>query len=351
MRNLYIILLALWVTLASQAAYIAGDVFVATDASGTNAVPTNSFNIISTNASLKGTLRADTGIFTNNITLNGVNITNQLYIWTNDNGTLRASGTGSVTQAALSLNTNRFQIGYDGTIFIGDNLIDWWGEPGSTALIYHTIREGAYLLYLDNSGDNQLLPYVDIQLSSSGNADNGVRANYYVGGPNGTFKSARLMADEAGTQLFLIEDNTIKTMLSPNNENGATPYILDTNVEHTSGNLVELSNDGALKFNVSFNGTVTITGGLNIPKTITPVATTGAQEINKASGRVNFAAAAQMLVVTDSLCTINSIILATVATDDTTALSCKAIPGNGSFTLKLNAAATAETAVNWLLTN
>lgn len=90
---------------------------------------------------------------------------------------------------------------------------------------------------------------------------------------------------------------------------------------------------------------------LALSKTITAPGTTGAQTINKATGRVNFAAAAQTLVVTNSLVDANSVIAATVATDDATALNCKAIPAAGSFTLKLNAAATAETAVNFRVTN
>lgn len=98
-------------------------------------------------------------------------------------------------------------------------------------------------------------------------------------------------------------------------------------------------------------GTLTITNGLVLSKTITAPGTTGAQTINKATGRVNFAAAAQTLVVTCNLADANSIIMATVATDDTTATACKAIPGAGTFTLKLNAAATAETAVAFLVVN
>lgn len=96
---------------------------------------------------------------------------------------------------------------------------------------------------------------------------------------------------------------------------------------------------------------LTVGNKLNLSKTITAAGTTGAQTINKTSGSVNFAAAAQSIVVTCSLVDANSVIMATVATDDATATSCKAIPAAGSFTLKLNAAATAETRVQFLITN
>jgi len=86
-------------------------------------------------------------------------------------------------------------------------------------------------------------------------------------------------------------------------------------------------------------------------KTITPALTTGAQTINKPVGTVNFAAAATSLVVTNSLVTTSSVIMATVMTNDTTLDSVQAVPGSGTFTLYANAAATAETAVGFFVLN
>lgn len=86
-------------------------------------------------------------------------------------------------------------------------------------------------------------------------------------------------------------------------------------------------------------------------KTITAPATTGAQTIDKTAGSVNFAAAATSLVVTNSLVDADSVILATVATNDTTLKSVQAVAGSGAFTLYANAAATGETRVNFLVTN
>lgn len=79
--------------------------------------------------------------------------------------------------------------------------------------------------------------------------------------------------------------------------------------------------------------------------------TTGAQTISKRAGSVNFAAAATSLVVTNTLVTTASIIMATVETNDTTLKSCQAVPGAGSFTLFANAAATAETRVAFHVVN
>ncbi len=92
-------------------------------------------------------------------------------------------------------------------------------------------------------------------------------------------------------------------------------------------------------------------GRLSQPATLTAPATVGAQIINKPLGSVNFAAAAQSLVVTCDQCTVNSLVFPTVMTEDDTAISCIAIPGAGSFELILNAAATAETRVGFQVIN
>jgi len=85
--------------------------------------------------------------------------------------------------------------------------------------------------------------------------------------------------------------------------------------------------------------------------TNTPAGTTGAQTIDRPSGTVNFAAAASALTVTNALCTTSSIVFATVRTNDTTAVIKNVVPGAGSFTINLEAAATAETSVGFFIIN
>lgn len=79
--------------------------------------------------------------------------------------------------------------------------------------------------------------------------------------------------------------------------------------------------------------------------------TTGAQTIDKAAGTVNFAAAATSLVVTNSLVSAASLVLCFVRTNDTTATIKNCVPGAGSFTITLSAAATAETSVGFIVIN
>ena len=110
---------------------------------------------------------------------------------------------------------------------------------------------------------------------------------------------------------------------------------------------------GTGRWNLYMAGTAAnyLAGDLQLSKTVTAGGTTGAQTINKSIGTVNFAAAATSLVVTNSLVTANSIITATVGTNDTTMKSVAVVAASGSFTLYANAAATAETRVNFHVLN
>lgn len=73
--------------------------------------------------------------------------------------------------------------------------------------------------------------------------------------------------------------------------------------------------------------------------------------LNTVAGQVQFAAAAQTLTLTNDRIEADSIIFCTVATDDATAFAAKGIViAAGSATIKLNAAATGITKVNfWVL--
>ena len=85
--------------------------------------------------------------------------------------------------------------------------------------------------------------------------------------------------------------------------------------------------------------------------TRTPAGTTGAQTINKWFGSVNFAAGATSLVVTNSLVSNNSVVAATVGTNDATMKSVAAVVTSNQITLIPNAAPTAETLVFFAVMN
>ncbi len=97
--------------------------------------------------------------------------------------------------------------------------------------------------------------------------------------------------------------------------------------------------------------TIGSTGSIIFPAVNTATGTTGARTINTPSGKVNFAAAATTLVVTNALVTTASVVMLTVEGTDATATSARATLAAGSFTITLNAAATAETKVSFFVIN
>lgn len=81
----------------------------------------------------------------------------------------------------------------------------------------------------------------------------------------------------------------------------------------------------------------------------TNTATIGAVTINKAAGRVNVAAGATSVVVTNSLCTAAAHVLVTGAQNDTTGVVRAAVAAAGSFTIHMATAPTADMAVNFFI--
>lgn len=110
---------------------------------------------------------------------------------------------------------------------------------------------------------------------------------------------------------------------------------------------------GTNRYNCYMDGTAPnyFSGDMQFGKTVTAGGITGNRTIDRTVGSVNFAAGATSLVVTNSLVTVNSIILATVAGNDATIKSVQVVAAAGSFTLYANAAATAETRVNFIVIN
>lgn len=140
------------------------------------------------------------------------------------------------------------------------------------------------------------------------------------------------------------------TTITITNEIALGGPLFDVTSSAGAAGTILTSNGAAVVWSTQITmDTLTLNTRLSIEGTITAGGTTGAQTINKPSGTVNFAAAAASLVVTNSLCTTSDRVLATVVTNDTTMKSVSCVTTNGAFTLTANAAATAETAVYWVL--
>lgn len=92
-------------------------------------------------------------------------------------------------------------------------------------------------------------------------------------------------------------------------------------------------------------------GKIEMQRVLTAEGDTGNQIINENAGVVRFAAGATTLVVTNSKVDENSIIFCVLMTNDTTAVLKNVVPASGYFTIKLSAAANAETRCGFVIFN
>jgi ribosomal protein L27 len=152
--------------------------------------------------------------------------------------------------------------------------------------------------------------------------------------------------------LFKAGDGLIKMQTTSTGTTATDGFhiALENSTQHVYFNNLENSNlyffvNGAERFRIGSTGSITI------PATNTATGTTGARTINLPSGKVNFAAGDLTLVVTNSIVTTASIVQVQVEGTDLTAISARVTPAAGSFTITLNAPATAETKVNFTVIN
>lgn len=260
-------------------------------------------------------------------------------------------GIGSLPVAKLHLlrTSEQLRIGFDGTNYA--NLVvastgnATFGATGTASGITFnaptfTIKQGS-LDRLSFNSDSSTAGMIRI-LGGSDTTSGGIGLNLGSGGYTGAsgtqYATAVLptisQGDIAGYNSLLISPREtsfgsgLKNLLDVGKNTGTTPA--------THSSLLRIDN----------------TGKIIITATNSTTGSTGAKTINKPAGSVNFAKAAQTLVVTNSTVSVSSMILLTIEADDTAAKSAFiSSKSAGSFTIKLNAPAAAETKVNFLVLN
>jgi hypothetical protein len=178
------------------------------------------------------------------------------------------------------------------------------------------------------------------------------------GGGVGGYTLEALMDGSSTQQLnFRVAGGNVYQKFSPNGTYFATNLSFVTGIgtigPPTTDIAIGRNSAGVLEVNNSNSGTYRdiLVRKYTADATNTATGTTGAQTINKGSGTVNFAAGATSLVVTNSLVTTASIVYCVIRTADATAIIKNVVPASGSFTITLNASATAETSVGFIVFN
>jgi len=185
---------------------------------------------------------------------------------------------------------------------------------------------------------------------TAGVKSNSLTNTLLTSGTGGIYKGSGTIA--SGVVSTLTASSTFRV-----NYSNANPAYLGDDLNNTS---TIFSGDGTQYVSVDNTSVLIgsnsvelewIDGLLKVPTTITAPATTGNQTIDKMSGTVNFAAAATSLTVTNSLVTANSIVLAVIRTDDSTAILKNVVPSAGSFVINMDAAPSDETSVGFIVIN
>jgi len=257
-------------------------------------------------------------------------------------GTINGTAVGATTAAAGSFTS------LSSTKTSSDNLVvvDTTGSFKSGIGFYNNASGPYTKLYFDNATNETVFNH---------SYPNGSFLLQYNSNTIGTITSTGLAVTGALSASGLLTANGG----SPGNPSLATQYQMSVGTDivlNPSGYGVVVSGSRVVAIDTT---ALTLDTGVNLVtandvimgKTITAPATTGAQTINKTTGRVNFAAAATSLVVTNSLATANSICHVTKATNDATMRLGACVAAAGSITIYADVAPAAETAVNFTVTN
>ena len=251
--------------------------------------------------------------------------------------------------------TDRLTVDSAGVVYYGDtsaaNI-----SPAANGLLFGTINKRAYIGGTNTSGLSGVLVSSTsiLGFSSDGsvtgftNQDLILRraaaANLAFGATDAASPVAQTQSVQnvaSGTSNTAGADWTRAASRSTGNAIGGA-HVWQVSPAGTSG-----TSQNALVEAMRIKGT----GVLQFPTTITAGGTTGNQTINKLTGTVNIAAAGTSVTVTNALVTTSSIVFAVIRTNDTTAVIKNVVPSSGSFVITLNAAATAEVSIGFIVFN
>lgn len=336
-------------TIINTGTSIIGNLARYTDTTGTNVAPTTIQTDGSGNVSLLNSLA-----MTNTVSSNGAYYTNGiLNIFKNTNAANTADGLVLIntTLAANGAQQNSPVLrlsgqGWKTTATAASQPTDWgiWivpsqsaANPFSTLFFGSAINNAAYTfpMYIRSDGLFTISSSVSVGTSVT------------VGGASPFAFSGRSKIQSSADGLIELFNSAGSsfTALNLGGTSSSFPQL------HVSGTTIQhrlADNSGDCPVSA---GAATFSGDIAVSKTITTPGTTGNQTINKTAGRVNIAAAGSTITITDSLVTTSSIIVAIAATNDTTAIVKNVVASSGSFVITMNAAVTAETAINFIVIN
>ncbi|MEC5161713.1 MULTISPECIES: hypothetical protein [unclassified Janthinobacterium] len=197
-----------------------------------------------------------------------------------------------------------------------------------------------HICYPDNVTASDLTGFVDIGITSSAFA----QAAYAITGPNEAylFGSAPSGAGKTGDMVIATDSTGSSNAIWFGT--GGFGAIANRRAGFVGANLRPYTNGscGLGDANVGFT---------KLYVDYTNTATVGAVTINKAAGRVNIAAGATTVTVTNSYCTAAAHVFAVISSSDPSCYLKNVIPAAGSFTINVYNATTVNTSVDFFIIN
>lgn len=239
-------------------------------------------------------------------------------------GTYNASSgvfpsTGGSGTAGAILKGDYWSISVEGTIggvlyTVGSSLLAMVDNPGQTATNWDKQVVSAPLAVRTFGDINSGVPaysgttLVDGQFFGSNLTPTGTK----YGGYNGYFSTTQFSSSSSGltilnqsnqnsaraifqtgpsasggNMILYDRNNSYRTLIAPSVTATSTPYIFDTEISHTSGNLLEGKNFGTVKYSIDYNGRLSLNDGLTILKT-TSVGNAIQVTVNNATGGIGY---------------------------------------------------------------
>lgn len=265
--------------------------------------------------------------------------------------------------AVIDNNRNEFRYSYSTNTFLGvspgsvysfgdtSNVLDgnslMFSNPSSNGLFAVTLNSNTVLGIINVAGN----PVAELGSPFSGNhttleVDDGAQTI--------SLKATNGITLGKTTARFFVAEKTTSILMrigDVDTFDSGSQILIDSSIPK-----IDIINDGVVSIKNSFlttffsvdpnnNGRVVLSG------IVTASGTTGDQTINSPSGSVNFGIGDTSLTVTNSLVGIDSIIICTLASNDTFMNTVKISQTGGSFTIYPDNPPGAEARVNFIVTN
>jgi hypothetical protein len=181
--------------------------------------------------------------------------------------------------------TQQLSVQQDGSIGVGPNVKTDWGNTSGTTLI------GIHDINLGDQNSNEL--YIAVENSSSS-----AFGSFDTFGSTAGWNTIQTSSDDAGNQTSSIlntlpndiqfslnAQNSQLTWLNPTAQDGNIPYIFDTSVTHTTGDIFDINQQGSSLLTLDNAGNLFVTGNITCGGTCGG----GSSQWDNVTGGINYA--------------------------------------------------------------